>query len=109
MIRRSVEQWQVLFKQHDESGLSSSHFCRENDLCPQYFSKRRKDLGWLSSKPTNDDRQATSAKWVKVKRTTAPVVEVAMSVTLQMNDIQLSLPTTLSPQWIANLVKALGT
>jgi hypothetical protein len=108
MVTRSVEQWQALFKQHDESGLNSSHFCRENDLCPKYFSKRKKDLRWFSGKLISNDRQTTSSKLVKVKRATASVVEKPMSVTLQMNDIQLPLPTTLSPQWIANLVKALN-
>jgi hypothetical protein len=46
MIVRSIEQWQALSKQHDESGLKASEFCRKNKLCPRYFSKRKRDLGW---------------------------------------------------------------
>lgn len=83
MITRSVEQWEALFKQHDESGLNLSHFCRENNLCPKYFSKHKKDLSWFSGKLTRNDRQTTSPKWVKLKRATASVVEKPMSVTSQ--------------------------
>lgn len=46
MMIRSIEQWQALFKQHDESGLKASEFCRANKLCPRYFSKRKRDLAW---------------------------------------------------------------
>ena len=41
MIVRSIEQWQALFKEHDESGLNATAFCEDNNLCPEYFSKRK--------------------------------------------------------------------
>ena len=44
MVKRSIKQWRELFKQHDESGLTAAQFCRNNGLCPRYFSKRKKDL-----------------------------------------------------------------
>src|SRR5690606_30471344 len=44
MKRRTKEQWQELFAQHDTSGVSAAEFCQQNDLCPKYFSLRRKQL-----------------------------------------------------------------
>ncbi|MBT0587982.1 IS66 family insertion sequence element accessory protein TnpA [Alteromonas oceanisediminis] len=52
MHRRTIEQWQTLFKQHDESGVTASQFCREQGLCPRYFSKRKRDLGWRNTRST---------------------------------------------------------
>ncbi|MBT0587740.1 hypothetical protein [Alteromonas oceanisediminis] len=48
-MKRSTQQWQALFKQHDDSGIIAAQFCRENDLFLKYFAKRKKDLDW----PTN--------------------------------------------------------
>ena len=50
MVKRSIEQWQALFRQHNESGKLASEFCRDKGLCPKYFSKRKKDLGWQADK-----------------------------------------------------------
>jgi hypothetical protein len=44
MVVRSVEQWQALFKPHDDSVLKASEFCWTNNLCPRYFSKRIRQL-----------------------------------------------------------------
>lgn len=52
MVKRSTQQWQALFKQHDDSGTRAAQFCRDNDLCPKYFAKRKKDLGWRSQAST---------------------------------------------------------
>ncbi len=44
MAKRTEQQWQVLFQQHDDSCLTAEQFCRNNKLCPKYFSLRRKQL-----------------------------------------------------------------
>ncbi len=44
MKRRTKEQWQELFAQHDTSDVLAAEFCQQNDLCPKYFSVRRKQL-----------------------------------------------------------------
>ena len=41
---RTEEEWRSLFELHQQSGLSQSHFCQEQGLCPKYFSLRRKQL-----------------------------------------------------------------
>ncbi len=64
MVKRSTEQWLDLFKQHDDSQLSASQFCRDKGLCPRYFSKRKRDLGWRSLSAT----RPKLVKLVKSKR-----------------------------------------
>ena len=45
MKRRSKEDWQELILRQVESGLSAQQFCRDNNVCPKYFSIRKKQLG----------------------------------------------------------------
>lgn len=104
MTRRSTEQWQALFKQHDDSGLKASEFCRTNKLCPRYFSKRKKDLGWSTPAKTSIKPYP---KLVKVERPKPKTAAPIHTIALQLNDISLVLPATQPPQWIAYLVKAL--
>lgn len=44
MKKYTEEQWQELFARHDTSGVSAAEYCQQNDLCPKYFSVRRKQL-----------------------------------------------------------------
>lgn len=44
MRRRSKEDWQELILRQAESGLSAQQFCRNHDVCPKYFSIRKKQL-----------------------------------------------------------------
>jgi len=44
VTKRTPEQWQALFAEHQASGLSQAQFCKQQGLCPKYFSVRRKQL-----------------------------------------------------------------
>ena len=46
MVKRSVEEWDALFKAHAVSGLTERKFCEERGLSPKYFNLRKKQLGW---------------------------------------------------------------
>ena len=37
--RRSQEQWQLLIKEQQSSGLNAAEFCRQKGLNDKYFSK----------------------------------------------------------------------
>jgi len=50
MKKRSEEQWRELFEQQETSGVSAAVFCKQNDLCPKYFSLRRKQLAKVVGK-----------------------------------------------------------
>ena len=74
MIKRNEAQWRELFLQHEQSGLSAAVFCREQSLCPKYFSLRKKQLGdkpafvQVKSKPqTNSIDQPKSNQAVRIR------------------------------------------
>ena len=100
MTIRTVEQWQALFKQHDESGLKSSEFCRVNNVCSKYFSKRRKDLNW-------EFTQKSKPKLIKLTRPKPADGEPVSSITIKTKNLDIIIPSTQSSQWIAELVKAI--
>ena len=71
MKRRNKEEWQELILRQTESGLSAQQFCRDNNVCPKYFSIRKKQLGLrqsafvpvLQSKRTKPEALATTLKF----------------------------------------------
>ena len=99
MVIRTKEQWQNLFKQHHESGVTAAQFCRENDLCPKYFAKRKKDLEWSTSKTARP-------RLVKLKKPKQNSSQQAL--TLQCGEVKLTISDTVSPQWLAQVIKALA-
>ncbi len=38
MVKRSAAEWRGLFEAQARSGLTASEFCKEQGLCPKYFS-----------------------------------------------------------------------
>jgi hypothetical protein len=83
MKKRTREQWQELLVQQEASGLSAAAFCQQHDLCPKYFSLRRKQLmkndsevetgvlvsgqGWLSQihwRKQKKLKPACAQKWI---------------------------------------------
>lgn len=44
MNKRTTAQWRELFAAYQASGLSQARFCKEHNLCPKYFSLRRRQL-----------------------------------------------------------------
>ena len=74
-IRRSAAQWRALFAAHDGSGLTAAAFCREQALCPRYFSLRRRQFGWRAAAvPTLEsiDKPRTLRKRREKHRDIAP-------------------------------------
>jgi hypothetical protein len=98
MVKRSTEQWLDLFKQHNESGLTAAQFCRDKELCPRYFSKRKRDLGW---------KAIPSFKPKLVKLTKPKPSRYLQPVTLQFGEAKLNIDGGVSPQWLAQVMKAL--
>jgi len=50
MIKRTQAQWREIFVRYANSGLSAATFCKQNRLCPKYFSLRRKQLDDIKPK-----------------------------------------------------------
>lgn len=103
MERRSNEQWRELFSQHDTSGVSAVVFCQQHNLCPKYFSLRRKQL------MKNNGEVETGFVRAQVKQETKrqPSDVIATSLIIQCNAGQLVFGTLPQPGWLAQLLKAL--
>lgn len=100
MKKRTTQEWHTLFAAHDESGASAAAFCREHDLCPKYFSLRRRQLGEGSG-------SASTAKtaFIPVSMTTSAngvMIEIKLD-----GGLQLHVPLAVSPQWLGALLQQL--
>jgi len=98
MIKRSTAEWHTLFNEHKQSAQSAAAFCRERGLCPRYFSKRRKQL--TKGAPT-----ATPHAFVPVT-VTKPIEPVRIELQLGEAPV-LTLPASISPTWLADLIQHL--
>lgn len=99
MKRRTEGQWRELFAAYHESGLKASAFCRKQEVCPKYFSLRRRQLG---DRPPG--REAVK------KAAFAPVrvgpVSAGIEVTVGER-LRIRVPVGVSPGWLAELARGL--
>lgn len=100
MIKRTAAEWQALFAEQRQSGLSARTFCKTKGLCPKYFSLRQKQL---PGKPL--DRHPTVFIRAAVPSQSQPGRE---GIYLHHGSSELRLPTTTAPQWLAEFLKALA-
>lgn len=102
MKRRSKEEWQELILRQVESGLSAQQFCRNHDVCPKYFSIRKKQLGL---------RQSAFVPVLPSKRS-APETPVALlkstALILRHGECCLHFDAMPDSTWLAQLVRALA-
>ena len=99
MAKRTEEQWRTLFQQHDESGLTAAQFCRDNKLCPKYFSLRRKQLA--------GDKVGVSPLQQPFVPARLPTKDKGL-ITLKYQSCQLQVPLSVNEKWLAGLLKALA-
>ena len=99
MVRRSQTQWRELFREQAASGLSAAAFCRRRELCPKYFSLRRRQL--LSGAVAADTTARRPAFVpVAVQRSVETMaVEVRVGTTLS-----LRVPLAVSPRWLIEVL-----
>ena len=98
MKRRTEDQWRTLFTEQASSGLTVEAFCKERELNPSYFSFRRKQL-------SDQHENGAAPSFVPVTVTgqgNTMMIELHLSKVLQ-----LRVPTTVSPHWLAELVQQL--
>jgi len=93
---RSKAQWQALIDEFEQSGLSRKAFCEARGINPDYFSQRRRQL--------QQETESTGFAGWRLSRRRHPTA--AMQV--RVGDAQLVLPMSVSPRWVAELVKALS-
>ena len=106
MIKRSREQWEVLFSEQVASGLSAQQFCRKQSLCARYFSLRKKQLrgSALSSLPV----VPVVPGFVRVQKAgVAAGPDGPGRVVLRHGRSELELQA-ISPEWLSRLLVALA-
>ena len=102
MKRRRKEEWQELILRQAESGLSAQQFCRNHDVCPKYFSIRKKQLGL---------RQSAFMPVLHAKRanpeTAAPALKSALRI-LRHGECCLHFEAMPDATWLAQLIRELS-
>ena len=100
--QRSRAQWLELIKQQKESGLKASEFCRQHELNPQYFSKRKRQLNLCS------ESALQVSSFIKVQPANKiPDPDMQNRISLNYQSIQLQLPTNIEAHWLAQLISAI--
>jgi hypothetical protein len=98
MTRRTKSDWQALFNEHKQSGLTAVAFCQERNLNPKYFCLRRKQL-----QPKNEEK--TTSAFTPI---TLPTSNSTSMIELQVNEaVKLHIPQTISPSWLVDLIHQL--
>lgn len=100
--RRSKEDWQELIQRQADSGLSAQQFCRDNNVCPKYFSIRKKQLG-LRQSAFVPALQSMSVGHDIPTRALTPV-----SLALQYGRCCLRFEAMPASAWLAQLIRALA-
>lgn len=93
------KKWRTLIKQHADSNLSIGQFCKDKRISQACFFKYRKNL--LTTVNTD-----TRTAFVKLQP--AKVSDSCDTIKIQYHNSTLSLPATIAPDWIANLLKTLA-
>jgi hypothetical protein len=93
-IIRSQDQWQTIFKDQVSSGSTIVDFCRQHQIPTATFYAYRKKLG-VSQGPFV---QAKIAQQVEVFSTPVPIC-------LNIGTVSLSLPSTTSASYLAQLLR----
>ena len=101
MKRRSHAQWHTLFQEQQASGQNMTVFCQAHGVCPKYFSLRRRQL--MGDAVSSMTTTVSPFVPVAVQR---PIEAMALEVRLG-DSLQLCVPPSVSPQWLAALLHAL--
>jgi len=97
--RRSKEEWLAIIGKFQQSGLSNAEFCRQEGLCPKYFSGRRRAL-----KPKVPSAPSRGVFVPAVFESPKPAALIELSI----GDVQLKVPTSVETSWLVSLVNGLA-
>jgi hypothetical protein len=100
MKRRTKQQWFELFKLQASGDLSIAAFCKEHSIGQSYFYKRKSELTGKKDGPL-------STQFIKIKQQVNSITPVCL-LELHYQQTRLTLPTSISPHWLADFVKALA-
>ena len=96
MSRRTLADWQTINDEYEASRLSVTEFCRDHDFSPKYFYAVRSKL----------KQKQQPKSFVKIEREQLPVKHDVITLTFAGG--YLSVPSSVSPRWVAELIRALA-
>lgn len=83
--RRSSAEWQRLIDQHQRSGLSAAHFCRDHQLPYASFCKWRSRLTALAETKSSQSAESTSSGFIDLSQR-CPAPMSGWEITLHLGD-----------------------
>ena len=102
-MRKTQNDWQNIFKQHQQSGLSIKVFCQQNKISSSSFYKYKQLMPAQS-----DFIQAKIVRQTSVTEQVAQVSNAAPTITLDTSVGRLSLPKSTTPSFLIQLVRGLS-
>ncbi|RUO17972.1 IS66 family insertion sequence element accessory protein TnpA [Aliidiomarina haloalkalitolerans] len=96
-VHRTREQWRELIAEFEQSDLSQKQFCEPLGINPAYFSQRRLEL-------QREAEDSNSGFALAVPQS----VNSQQTLQLRIGQTELVLPLSVSPRWVAQLVKELS-
>jgi hypothetical protein len=94
-VRRTASEWEAIFEEFEESGLSVAAFCRRKKLAKSTFSKQHRGR---ARKPVV--RRSSSARFVELTPAAVEVSPVA-PIPEQRHSFELELPGGVVLRWKA--------
>lgn len=101
MKRRTPDDWKVLIDKQMASGLSVPQFCQQHQLNTKYFYTRKSLL--------NQTMMQTDFAQAQVVSQQTTLVSQHAAMTLKTVAVELSLPTTTSPEFLSELIKGIAS
>ncbi|MGL5311519.1 MAG: IS66 family insertion sequence element accessory protein TnpA [Plesiomonas shigelloides] len=113
---RSPDEWRSLFDKQLHSGLNKTQFCRQHGITRSAFSNARHRLSdtptpFVQAIPPNLDADKSvspatlPANAPALCTSEALVAQPARQLTLSLPGATLSLPSDISPRWLATLLR----
>ncbi|MCC5879069.1 IS66 family insertion sequence element accessory protein TnpA [Aliidiomarina sanyensis] len=93
----AYEQWRELIAEFEQTDLSQKDFCEPRGINPAYFSQRRLEL-----QREAEDNDTGFALAVSQPATSQQTLQLCIG------QAKLVLPLSVSPRWVAQLVKELS-
>ncbi len=94
-MRRTRTQWQQLFEEHKQSGMSIAAFCESRGLPPKYFSRRRSVMS-----------RENNSSFVQAQVVTTDPSDTV--IRLRYGSCHIEFSDSISTKRLAGLIKALS-
>ena len=104
---RTPQEWQHIVQDYYRSGLSSSEFCKLHDINIKTFGNNRRKFSELIEPPTEAPFIEVSKPDTEEHPEPKPHRKSGWlpSLRLEAGDCQLHIPTSVTPAWIAELLR----